>query len=98
MLAIALGDLHTLFAHRHAPETPYRLFAIAAALAIVVIAPGAVAGTTVQAVTRRGELVCGVASDLHGFSAPDSKGQWSGLDVDVCRAVAAAVFGDAMYR
>jgi general L-amino acid transport system substrate-binding protein len=73
-----------------------KLFAIsAAALAIVVIAPGAVAGTTVRAVDRRGELVCGVANDLPGFSAPDSKGQWSGLDVDVCRAVAAAVFGDA---
>jgi general L-amino acid transport system substrate-binding protein len=73
-----------------------RLFAIpAAALAIVVIAPGAVAGTTVRAVERRGELICGVANDLPGFSAPDSKGQWSGLDVDVCRAVAAAIFGDA---
>ena len=73
-----------------------RLFAIAAAaLAIVAVASKAVAGATVQAVERRGELVCGVANDLHGFSAPDSKGQWSGLDVDVCRAVAAAVFADA---
>src|SRR4249919_2618221 len=73
-----------------------RLFAIpAAALAIIVVAVEAGAGATVQAVERRGELVCGVANDLHGFSAPDSKGQWSGLDVDVCRAVAAAVFADA---
>jgi general L-amino acid transport system substrate-binding protein len=73
-----------------------RLFAIAAAaLAIVAVASEAVAGATVQAVEGRGELVCGVANDLHGFSAPDSKGQWSGLDVDVCRAVATAVFADA---
>jgi general L-amino acid transport system substrate-binding protein len=73
-----------------------RLFAIAAAvLAIVAVAPEAVAGATIQAVKGRGELVCGVANDLHGFSAPDSKGQWSGLDVDVCRAVAAAVLADA---
>jgi general L-amino acid transport system substrate-binding protein len=72
------------------------LFAIAAAaLAIVAVASEAVAGATVQAVEGRGELVCGVANDLHGFSAPDSKGQWSGLDVDVCRAVATAVFADA---
>jgi general L-amino acid transport system substrate-binding protein len=70
-------------------------FAVAvAALAIVAVAAEA-GGGTVQAVTRRGELVCGVANDLYGFSAPDSRGQWSGLDVDVCRAVAAAVFGDA---
>jgi general L-amino acid transport system substrate-binding protein len=72
------------------------LFAIAAAaLAIVAVASEVVAGATVQAVEGRGELVCGVANDLHGFSAPDSKGQWSGLDVDVCRAVATAVFADA---
>ena len=73
-----------------------KLFAVAAGvLTSVAMAVEAGAGTTVQAVTRRGELVCGVANDLYGFSAPDSKGQWSGLDVDVCRAVAAAVFGDA---
>ena len=73
-----------------------KLFAVAAeVLTTIAMVIEAGAGTTVQAVTRRGELVCGVANDLHGFSAPDSKGQWSGLDVDVCRAVAAAVFGDA---
>jgi general L-amino acid transport system substrate-binding protein len=70
-------------------------FAVAvAALAILAVAEAG-AGATLQAVQRRGELVCGVANDLYGFSAPDSRGQWSGLDVDVCRAVAAAVFGDA---
>jgi general L-amino acid transport system substrate-binding protein len=40
-------------------------------------------------------LVCGVNTGLAGFSAADSQGRWSGMDVDVCRAVAAAVLGDA---
>ena len=68
--------------------------AVVAALAIAVVAPQAHAGATLDAVRARKQLVCGVANDLHGFSAPDSKGHWSGLDVDVCRAVAAAVLGD----
>ena len=63
-------------------------------LAIAVVAPQAHAGATLDAVRARKQLVCGVANDLHGFSAPDSKGHWSGLDVDVCRAVATAVLGD----
>ena len=50
---------------------------------------------TLQLVRDRGELHCGVTTGFAGFSAPDSKGEWRGLDVDVCRAVAAAVFGDA---
>jgi general L-amino acid transport system substrate-binding protein len=50
---------------------------------------------TLDAVKQRGHLKCGVSQGLAGFSTPDSKGQWTGLDVDFCRAVAAAVFGDA---
>ncbi len=50
---------------------------------------------TLQTVRDRGELHCGVTTGFAGFSAPDSKGEWKGLDVDLCRAVAAAVFGDA---
>lgn len=46
-------------------------------------------------VKQRGHLKCGVSQGLAGFSTPDSKGQWTGLDVDFCRAVAAAIFGDA---
>jgi general L-amino acid transport system substrate-binding protein len=53
----------------------------------------AVAGATLDAVKARGELICGVHTGLYGFSAPDDKGVWQGIDVDVCRAVAAAVFG-----
>lgn len=46
-------------------------------------------------VKARGHLVCGVKESLPGFAIPNSKGVWEGFDVDVCRAVAAAVFGDA---
>lgn len=56
---------------------------------------GAFAGKTLDAVKQRGLVQCGVSTGVAGFSAPDNKGQWSGFDVDVCRAVAAAVLGDA---
>jgi general L-amino acid transport system substrate-binding protein len=46
-------------------------------------------------VKSRGTLLCGVNPSFAGFSLPDSTGQWHGFDVDICRAVAAAVFGDA---
>lgn len=55
----------------------------------------ALAGANLDAVKARGEVVCGVNTSLYGFSAPDDKGVWSGLDVDFCRAVAAAVFGNS---
>jgi general L-amino acid transport system substrate-binding protein len=53
------------------------------------------AGKTLDAVKQRGELSCGVNTSAPGFSAADSKGVWRGLDVDLCRGVAAAVLGDA---
>jgi general L-amino acid transport system substrate-binding protein len=49
---------------------------------------------TLKTVTDRGMLSCGVSQGLPGFSSPDDKGNWTGLDVDVCRAVAAAIFND----
>ena len=48
-----------------------------------------------QTVKERGYIVCGVNSGLPGFAAQDEEGNWTGLDVDFCRAVSAAVFGDA---
>jgi|TARA_B110000285_G_scaffold169807_1_gene189997 general L-amino acid transport system substrate-binding protein len=48
-----------------------------------------------QTVKERGYLICGVNAGLPGFSAADEEGNWTGLDVDFCRAVSAAVFGDA---
>lgn len=55
---------------------------------------GANAGT-LDDVKKRGMLSCGVSTGLAGFSQKNEKGEWSGLDVDVCKAVAAAVLGDA---
>ena len=49
---------------------------------------------TLKTVKDRGMLSCGVSQGLPGFSSPDDKGNWTGLDVDVCRAIAAAVFND----
>lgn len=50
---------------------------------------------TLEDVQKRGVVSCGVNTGLAGFSQKDEKGQWSGIDVDVCRAVAAAVLGDS---
>lgn len=63
-------------------------------LAALAVATPAAAGTTFDAVKARGTLICGVNTALAGFSAPDEKGEWSGLDVDLCRAVAVALFND----
>src|SRR5688572_14013284 len=52
------------------------------------------AGKTLDAIKQRAQLVCGVNTGLAGFSAADSQGNWTGLDVDVCRAIAAAILGD----
>jgi general L-amino acid transport system substrate-binding protein len=64
-------------------------------LASVGLATTAHAGKTLDAVKARGQLVCGVNTSGPGFSSADSQGKWSGLDVDFCRAVAAAVLKDA---
>ena len=50
---------------------------------------------TLAAVKARGALNCGVSDGLYGFSARDDKGAWTGFDVDLCRAIAAAIFNDA---
>ena len=67
---------------------------LAAALAVIALSATAAQAQTLKAVKDRGQLVCGVSEGLPGFSAPDDKGQWSGFDVDFCRAVAAAIFDD----
>ena len=58
------------------------------------VATSATAGT-LEDVKKKGFIQCGVSQGLPGFSNPDSNGNWTGLDVDVCRAVAAAALGDA---
>ncbi|MFO1059140.1 MAG: amino acid ABC transporter substrate-binding protein [Dongiaceae bacterium] len=55
---------------------------------------GAASAATLDDVKTRGVLQCGVTTGLAGFGAPDDKGNWKGLDVDLCKAVAAAIFGD----
>ncbi|MCB1993404.1 MAG: amino acid ABC transporter substrate-binding protein, partial [Geminicoccaceae bacterium] len=75
-------------------RSPHILFGTVA-LAVVALASQAEAGATLDAVKSRDMLRCGVNTGLAGFSLPDSQGNWTGLDVDYCRAVAAAVLGDA---
>ena len=54
----------------------------------------AASAQTLKAIKDRGTVSCGVTQGLAGFSLPDDKGNWIGLDVDICRAIAAAVFND----
>ena len=66
---------------------------VVATLGTLAAAP-AFAGKTLDGIKARGQVICGVHTGLAGFSAADSNGKWSGIDVDICRAVAAAVLGD----
>ena len=66
---------------------------ITLAVAAGISVPAATA-QTLKTVKDRGQLSCGVSQGLPGFSSPDDKGNWTGLDVDVCRAIAAVVFND----
>jgi len=68
---------------------------VAGAIALAFSAGAAQAQSTLDAVQKKGFVQCGVNTGLAGFSQPDSRGVWKGIDVDVCRAIAAAVFGDA---
>ena len=58
-------------------------------------ASAAQAGPTLDKVKQAGQISCGVPTGLAGFAAPDSQGHWAGFDVDVCRALSAAIFGAA---
>src|SRR5258708_40077778 len=70
--------------------------AIAISLATIFRAGHAEAGKDLDAVKARDVLICGVAAGgLAGFMVADSQGKWTGLDIDVCRAVAASILGDA---
>ena len=68
---------------------------LASSLLLAGISQSASAASTLEAVKEKGFLSCGVNTGLPGFSSPDEKGSWSGMDVDFCRGVAAAVLGDA---
>src|ERR1700730_17075737 len=62
-------------------------------LAVAALPARAAGGSTLDKVKERGHLECGVHLGLPGFSSPDDKGVWRGLDVGYCRAVAAVIFG-----
>jgi len=68
---------------------------IAAVVTLALVTTAAQAETTLEAVKRKGHVQCGVNTGLPGFAVTDTQGNWTGMDVDVCRAVAAAVLGDA---
>jgi general L-amino acid transport system substrate-binding protein len=68
--------------------------AFAIAMAFVFYAQAAFAQQTLKAVQDRGQLVCGANGTLAGFGMPNPQGNWTGFDVDFCRAIAAAIFND----
>ena len=72
------------------------LAALAAACALTgaLALAGSATAQTLDRIRQRGAVVCGTSQGLTGFSQPDSRGAWSGLDVDWCRALAAAIFDD----
>ena len=73
----------------------HKFIAAAAGLAGLLLSGTAMAGKDLDAIKARGMLNCGVGIGTAGFMLADSQGKWKGLSVDVCRAVAAALFGDA---
>ena len=72
-----------------------QLAAAAVATMGALLAAPAHAGKTLDAIKARGQVICGVNTGLAGFAAADSSGKWSGLDIDVCKALAAATLSDA---
>ena len=76
------------------------LFSLFAVFAVVMLVLGTEAmaakkSKTLKNTIKKGFVRCGVSQGLPGFSNADASGNWTGVDVDVCRAVAAAVLGDA---
>jgi general L-amino acid transport system substrate-binding protein len=84
---------HTMKSIRQLIQGP--ILATAALALLGSLATPAFAGKTIDAIKARGNLNCGVNPSLPGFAAADSQGVWSGLDVDVCKAIAATLLGDA---
>jgi general L-amino acid transport system substrate-binding protein len=86
---------------QNGPRRPLKGFAMKRASLVFTLALAAgfsaqaASAQTLKTVKDRGTLSCGVSQGLPGFSSPDDKGNWTGLDVDICRAIAAAIFNDA---
>src|SRR5437660_3663222 len=71
------------------------IFLFVGATVVLGFCAAAASAQTLKAVKDRGSLLCGVSQGLPGFSNPDDKGNWTGFDVDFCRALAAAILNDA---
>ncbi|WAJ30748.1 amino acid ABC transporter substrate-binding protein [Antarcticirhabdus aurantiaca] len=71
-----------------------KLLTAALGVTIAALAAGSASAQTLDAVKQRGSVRCGVNTGLPGFASQNDKGEWQGLDVDYCKAVAAAVFND----
>ena len=71
------------------------LLAAAMAVSALVSAAPASAGPVMDAIRARGVLNCGINTGVAGFALPDSRGEWQGLDIDLCRGLAVAIFNDA---
>jgi general L-amino acid transport system substrate-binding protein len=69
----------------------WKILVVAATAALLA---GTASAGTLDDIKARGHVLCGVGTGLAGFESPNDKGEWSGLDVDVCRALAAGIFGD----
>ena len=72
-----------------------KLVTLALGAAVSMVAGSVASAATLDDVKAKGFIQCGVSQGLAGFSNPDDAGNWTGMDVDVCRAMAAAIFGDA---
>src|SRR5256885_197606 len=83
---------HECYMRKHVIMSPVWVSTL---LATIAFAHGPVAGQTLKTVKERGALVCGIGNGLLGFSTANEEGRWTGFDVDLCRAVAAAIFNDA---
>ena len=64
-------------------------------MAAAALVAGVASASTLEDVKARGELICGSNTGLTGFGAPDAEGNYQGFDVAICKAIAAAIFGDA---
>lgn len=78
-------------------QMKFKALSIATTAALMLMAGQAQAasGDTLAQIKKKGELQCGVSDGLPGFSNPNAKGVWEGIDVDLCHALAAGIFGDA---
>jgi general L-amino acid transport system substrate-binding protein len=76
-------------------RTLLRVLAALPALALFAVPALAQNKSNLDVVKQRGQVICGVNVGLGGFSMPDSQGKWTGLDADMCAAIAAAVLGDS---